>query len=600
MNLKLLPNQIRNLPDAPGVYRYFDEGGKILYVGKAKNLKKRVNSYFMESANHNNRIRLMVSLIHRIEYTIVHTEYDALLLENSLIKKYQPRYNVSLKDGKSYPFICIKKERFPRVFSVRNPIKDGSEYYGPYSNGTQMRVMLEFLRKIFPLRSCNLLLSKENIEAHKFKVCLDYHIKLCNGPCEAHQTEENYAATITNIRNILKGDTNVVVRHLTAEMEAFAEKLDFENAQNTKEKLESLEHYQAKSMVVNPAIHNVDVFSIYANEKVAFVNYMKVINGSIITTDTIEYTKRLDETDAEILELAIAELRLRYKSLSREIIVPFELDIVDENLEFHVPKIGDKKKLIELSLKNAFSYFESKMLATEINKDKRRNFGLLQEVQADLNLPAPPYHIECFDNSNLQGTNPISSIVVFKNGVPSKKDYRYFNVKTVVGPDDFATMEEAVLRRYKRMLEEETPLPQLIIIDGGKGQLSSAINSLKLLGIEDKVSIISIAKRLEEIYKPHDALPLSINKRSQTLKLIQRIRDEAHRYGITAHRNKRVKTTLTTSMDAIPGIGEKTIQKILTHFKSLTKAKAASQEEMAELIGKSKAEVFFKGVEKNK
>lgn len=587
-----LRTQVRNMPQSPGVYKYYDTDGNLLYIGKARNLKKRVASYFVNKADHSHRIRLMVSKIRKIEYTVVNTEYDALLLENNLIKKYQPRYNVSLKDDKAYPFIVIKNERFPRVFPTRNPVKDGSEYYGPYANVGSMKVMIELIRKLFPTRSCSYVLSENNILNHKFRVCLDYHINLCKGPCEAYQQEADYMENIANIRQILKGNIQEAIKFLKDQINAAIENLEFERAQLIKDRLDLLEKFQAKSTIVNPAIHNVDVFAIYSNDKYAFVNYLKVINGAIITTDTIEFRKRLEEEDAEILMLAIAEMRHKYHSNSKEVIVPFPLLLKMEGVRFTVPKLGDKKKLLELSRKNAFYYFQDRLKTTELNKDKRRNFGLLQQVKEDLNLKEVPYHIECFDNSNLQGTFPVSAIVVFKNGIPAKKDYRHFNVKTVTGPDDFATMSEAVFRRYRRLLEEEQPLPQLIIIDGGKGQLSAALKSLQELKIEDKVEIISIAKRLEEIYKPGDPIPLSINKKSPTLRLIQRARDEAHRFGITQHRKKRITGNLQTSLEDIPGVGKKTAQKLLTYFKSVKKLKEASPEEIEKVVGKAKAQVI--------
>ena len=588
-----LKNQVRNLPSKPGVYKYFDQEGTILYIGKARNLKKRVSSYFVAKSDYNFRLRTLVSRIRRIEYTIVATEYEALLLENSLIKQFQPRYNINLKDDKSYPFLTIRNERFPRVYAMRNPVKDGSEYFGPYASVGSMKSILDLVRKLFLTRSCNYVLTDANIKAHKFRVCLDYHIGLCKGPCEGLQSEEDYNINIGHIRNILKGNTHLAVQHLHDRLQTAVADLNFEEAQKLKEKIEHLEKFRHKSTVVNPSINNVDVFSIFSNEKFAFVNYLRVINGTIVTTDTSEFRKKMDETDSEILTLAIADLRDKYSSDSREIITPFQLLLRIEGVKFTVPKLGDKKKLIELSKKNAFSYFQDRLKSNELNKDKRKNTEMLSQMKLDLGLKEIPYHIECFDNSNIQGAFPVSAIVVFKNGVPSKKDYRIFNVKTVTGPDDFATMEEAVFRRYRRMIEENTPLPQLIIIDGGKGQLNAALNSLNVLGINDKVDIIGIAKRLEEIYKPGDPIPLSINKKSQTLRLIQQARDEAHRTGITRHRKKRNQGSLKSSLTKIPGIGEKTTEKLLAHFKSIKKVKEASEEEIAEVVGKAKAKVVI-------
>jgi len=588
-----LRKQIRDIPTHPGVYRYFDSEGTILYIGKARNLKKRVSSYFVSKSEYNFRLRTLVSRIRRIEYTIVSTEYEALLLENSLIKQFQPRYNINLKDDKSYPFLVIKNERFPRVYAMRNPVKDGSEYFGPYASVSTMKSILDLVRKLFLTRSCNFALTEANIQAHKFRVCLDYHIGLCKGPCEGLQTEEDYNNSISNIREILKGNTHLAVQHLEERQQTAITELNFEEAQVLKEKIGQLQKFLYKSTVVNPSINNVDVFSIFSNEKYAFVNYLRVVNGTIITTDTSEFRKKLDETDSEILTLAIADLREKYASNSKEIVTPFQLLLRIEGVKFTVPKLGDKKKLIDLSKKNAFSYFQDRLKANELNKDRRKNTELLSQMKLDLGLKEIPYHIECFDNSNIQGAFPVSAIVVFKNGVPSKKDYRIFNVKTVTGADDFATMEEAVFRRYRRMLEENIPLPQLIIIDGGKGQLNSALNSLNTLGITDRVDIIGIAKRLEEIYKPGDPIPLSINKKSQTLRLIQQARDEAHRTGITRHRKKRNQGSLQTSLTKIPGIGEKTSEKLLAHFKSIKKVKDASEEQIAEVVGKAKAKVVI-------
>lgn len=589
-----LKEQIRNLPGAPGVYRYFDADDRVLYIGKAKNLRKRVSSYFVKRDQHPHRIRVMVSKIRRIEYTVVNTEYDALLLENSLIKKFQPRYNVSLKDDKSYPYIVIKKEPFPRVFPTRNRIRDGSEYYGPYANVGSMRMVLELIKKIFPTRSCSLKLSKENIQAGKFRVCLDYHIKLCLGPCEGYQSEEDYEKNIDQIRNVLKGDLKIVESHFRDCIRQAVEKLAFEEAAAYQDKLALLEKFQARSTIVNASIGAVDVFTIYSNEDFAFVNYLKVRNGVIITTDTAGFKKKINETDTDIIMLAIVNLRQRYNSDAREIILPFELPFEMEGMRITVPKAGDKKKLLDLSQKNAFVYFQDRLKANELNKDKRKNLELLTLVKQDLHLKEIPYHIECFDNSNFQGSFPVSAIVVFKNGVPSKKDYRFFNVKTVEGPNDFATMEEAVTRRYRRMLEEKQDLPQLVIIDGGKGQLGAAVKALNDLGILGKLNIIGIAKRLEEIFRPGDPYPLLLSKKSQTLKLIQRCRDEAHRFGITAHRKKRGKANLVSELEQIPGVGKLTAQKLLKHFRSVKKIKEADEAEIATVIGRSRAAALCK------
>jgi excinuclease ABC subunit C len=588
-----LRKTIINLPSNPGVYRYYDVDGQILYIGKARNLKKRVSSYFVNRAELSSRIRVMVSKIHSLEYTIVHSEYDALLLENNLIKKYQPRYNINLRDDKTYPYIVVRKEDFPRVYSTRRLNAVPGDYFGPYANVGIMRSILDLLRKLFHTRSCNLPLTEESISKGKWKVCLDYYIKICKGPCQAYQTKIDYNDNIAQLKNFLKGDYQEVYKYLNYFLNTYIEQLEFEKAQEIKDKLDLLEKFQAKSTVVSPTIGELDVFSFYSTEKSVFINYMHVKNGSIINTDTIEIKRKMDESDEEILLYTIVEMRQKYQSSAKEIILPYLILTQIEGAKYHIPKLGDKKKVYELSKKNAFQYFQDRLKSKELNKDRRRNFSLLQEAQKDLNLKTPPYHIECFDNSNMQGSYPVASVVVFKNGVPSKKDYRAFDVKTVVGPDDFATMEESVYRRYKRMLDEGTELPNLIIIDGGKGQLSSAVSSLISLGIHDKVDIIGIAKRLEEIYKPGDPLPLYINKKSQTLKLIQRARDEAHRNGITAHRKKRNKGTLKTELTIIEGIGPATSEKLLTHFRSIKKIKEAAHDEIISIVGKAKAQVVF-------
>lgn len=601
MNNSRLKFQITHLPTQPGVYKYYDGEGRLLYVGKARNLKKRVASYFMErQQDFTGRIRLMVAQIRQIEYTVVLTEYDALLLENTLIKKLRPKYNISLRDDKSYPFITIKNERFPRVYATRNPVKDGSEYYGPYSHVRTMKNMLELIKKLFPLRTCNFNLSEENISAGKFKVCLDYHIKLCKGPCEAFQKQKEYDENIQHIRYFLKGNIRELVQSQTLKMNEAVERLAFEEAGEHKKRVELLEIFQARSMVVSHTIGNVEVLNFYTGGETVYVNYMQVKNGSIIRSDTIRMRKKLEESDAEVLLMALAEMRSKYGMLSKEIVVPFRPLIQTEEIKFHIPKLGDKKKLLDLSRQNAMAYYDELVKREETSPGKRKNLDKLLQVQKDLSLVAIPFHIECFDNSNIQGTEAVSAIVVFKNALPSRKDYRIFNVKTVEGIDDFATMREAVYRRYKRMLEEHAPLPQLIIIDGGKGQLSAAVESLKKLDIENKVEIIGIAKRLEEIYKPGDSFPLSINKKSYSLKIIQQARDEAHRTGITRHREKRNKTALTSSLLDIPGVGPETTKKLLSYFKSVKKINEASLEEIAVVVGKAKAETIIKELGKGK
>ncbi|MCB9175036.1 MAG: excinuclease ABC subunit UvrC [Flavobacteriales bacterium] len=588
---------IKNLPNKPGVYQYYNTDGEILYVGKAKNLKKRVTSYF--SKNHeNNKTAILVKQIADIKTIVVETEIEALLLENNLIKKYQPKYNILLKDDKTYPWICIKNEPFPRIFSTRNLIKDGSEYFGPYASGKMMTTILDLIRELFPLRNCSFSLTPENIKSQKFKVCLEYHIGNCKAPCVGYQQEDEYQQYITDIKNIIKGNIHSVTKHLKKMMAESAEKLDFEKAHLLKEKIKTLENYQSKSVVVSPTINDVDVFSIISDETHAFINYLKVINGAIIQGHTIELKKKLDETDDELLQIGIIELRLRFDSQSKEVIVPFIPDIADKNLKFIVPAIGDKKHLLDLSERNAKYYrLERKKQKENVNPTKHSD-RILEQLQKDLRMPEKPIYIECFDNSNIQGTNPVAACVVFKDAKPSKKDYRHFNIKTVEGPDDFASMEEVILRRYKRLLEEKQPLPQLIIIDGGKGQLSSALKSIDELGLRGKITIIGIAKKLEEIYFPNDSIPLYLNKKSESLKLIQYLRNEAHRFGITHHRNRRSKELIKSELSEIEGIGFKTSQELLWKFKSVARIKQASLTELEKVISKTRAKLVFEHFKK--
>lgn len=578
---------LNDIPHRPGVYQYFDADDTLIYIGKAKDLRNRVGSYFNQENNQiNGKTRVLVSKIRRISFTIVDTEIDAWLLENSLIKKHQPRYNIMLKDDKTYPWIIIKKEDFPRVFWTRNKIKDGSIYFGPYASVGMMHTILDLIKETYTLRTCNLPLTPKNIHDGKFKVCLEYQIGNCKGPCQNYQTKEDYDSNIEEIKDILNGKIGNVIRDVKQVVKKASEDLNFELAHSYQKKLAVLEKYQSKSTVVNSAITNVDVVSIASDERYAFVNYLKVMNGSIIQTQTIEIKKRLDETDEELLTLAITEFRTKFKSTSKEVIVPFSIPLSDENIKLVVPKLGEKKKLLELSQKNVLFFKREKLDQYEkLNPDLRTD-RILSQMQKDLRLTQLPQHIECFDNSNFQGKYPVSAIVVFKDAKPSKKDYRHFNVKTVEGPNDFATMQEAVYRRYKRMLEEENTLPQLIIIDGGKGQLSSAVSSLKRLGIDKKVTVIGIAKRLEELYYPGDSLPLYLDKKSETLKIIQQLRDEAHRFGITFHRKKRDQGTLKTELEQIPGIGKTTADKLLVRFKSVKKIKEAKEEELAQLLNK--------------
>lgn len=576
--------ELKKIPHKPGVYQYFDENGKILYIGKAKDLKNRVSSYFVNSQGLNGKTQVLVRKIRKIAFTIVDTEIDAWLLENSLIKKHQPRYNILLKDDKTYPWIVIKNERFPRVFSTRKMIKDGSKYFGPYASISMMNTIMQTIRELYPLRSCNLALTPQNIKDGKFRVCLEYQIGNCEGPCEGLETEENYLNKLDEIRDILNGKISVVIQSIKAKMEKAAMELNFEAAQKLKNKLDLLSKYQSKSTVVSTSITEVDVFNIASEESFAFVNFLKVVNGAIIQTQTLEIKKQLDETDEEILSLAIPEIRERFKSTSKEIVVPFPLDIESSALKFTVPKAGEKKQLLDLSGKNV-AYFKKERLThyEKLNPEVKVE-RILNKMKEDLRLKELPRHIECFDNSNIQGEYPVSAIVVFKDAKPSKKDYRHFHVKSVKGPNDFATMEEAVYRRYKRLLEEGKELPQLIVIDGGKGQLSSAMKSLKSLGIENKLAVIGIAERLEELYYPNDPYPLHLDKKSETLKVIQHLRDEAHRFGITFHRNVRSKNTFRSELDNIPGIGVKSIEKLLTQFKSVKKIKEASDEELLKVI----------------
>ena len=592
------PNHIseilKNIPDKAGIYQYYDKNQDLLYVGKAKNLKKRVSSYFTKTQEHG-KTKVLVGKIQDIKYVVVATEMDALLLENNLIKKHQPKYNVMLKDGKTYPWICIKNELFPRIFQTRTVIKDGSEYFGPYASVRLVQTILEFFHQLYPLRNCNLNLSEQNIKNEKFKVCLEYHLKNCLGPCIGEQKNKDYLLAIDHIRQIITGDVRSVIAHLKDSMKKFSANLEFEKAQSIKEKITLLDNYQSKSTIVNPKINDVDVFTIISDEDTAFVNFLKIKSGAIIQAHTLELSKKLNETEEELLQLAIIELRQRFNSTSKDIYCSHSLENVWEDLSITIPKIGDKKNLIDLSLRNAKYMLLDKQKQQINNIDRQDNKRVLEQLQKDLRLKDRPRHIECFDNSNLQGTSAVAACIVFKNGKPSKKDYRHFNIKTVVGPDDFASMEEVIFRRYKRLLEEEEDLPELIVIDGGKGQLSAAVKSLEKLKLRGKIAIIGIAKRLEEIYFPGDRLPLYLDKRSESLKLIQQLRDEAHRFGITHHRNKRSKISLENSLDKIEGIGPKTVELLITHFGSVKKVMEAKKEELIQLIGKAKAEKVLKG-----
>lgn len=584
--------QLKTLPSDPGVYRYYDKNGQLLYVGKAKNIKKRVLSYFNKNLS-GYRTRIMVGKIHRLETTIVPSEYDALLLENNLIKEHQPFYNVMMKDDKTYPWICIKNEDFPRIFLTRTVIKDGSEYYGPYAKVRPAKILLDTIKHIYKLRTCNLNLAPEKIAEGKYKVCLEYHIKNCKGPCEQLESKEDYDKKIEAIRGIIKGDFRLAKNYLVDEMTFHASNLEFENAQMVKERLDLLEDYQAKHTVVNPSINDVDVFGMTSDETAAYVNYFKIQNGNIIQSYTTEIKKIIEETDEEILEEVLIEIRRKFDSDSREILLPFHLNFEIPGVKLIVPKVGDKKRIVELSEKNAKEYRLEKLKQVQIVDPERHTNRIMAEMQKLLRMPAEPRHIEGFDNSNIQGTNPVSACVVFKDGKPSKADYRIFHPKTVDGPNDFATMEEVIYRRYKRLLDEGEPLPQLILIDGGKGQLSSAVKSLKLLGLYGKITIIGIAKRLEEIFFPEDSIPLYIDKKSETLKILQRVRDEAHRFGVKHHRTRRKNSTIKTELEEIPGVGEKSIELLFSKLKSVKRIKEAPIEILEEILGKSKGKIVW-------
>jgi excinuclease ABC subunit C len=587
MNNPTLELQIQTLPDGPGVYQYYDKEGKILYVGKAKNLKKRVSSYF-NKIHDTAKTNVLVKKIVTIKHIVVPTETDALLLENNLIKTLQPRYNVLLRDDKSYPWICIKKEPFSRIFSTRRLVKDGSEYFGPYTSFKTVNTILELIKELYPLRTCNFDLSKSNVKSGKFKVCLEYHIGNCKGPCEGFELLENYQKKVDSIREILKGNFKQSMKDFKKVMTDLARNMHFEEAQKIKEKIEILENYQSHSTIVNPKITNIDVFSLVSDESAAFVNFLQISHGSIIRSHTMEIKKKLEETDEELLELAIIELRERFQLLSKEIIVPFEVDL-GGSIKITIPQLGDKKQILDLSIRNAKFYRIEQLKQLQIVDPDRHANRIMAQMLKDLRLPVEPRHIECFDNSNIQGTNPVAACVVFKDGKPSKKDYRHFNIKTVEGPDDFASMTEVVYRRYKRLLDEKEPLPQLIIIDGGKGQLSSALKSIDDLGLRGKITIIGIAKRLEELFYPGDSIPLYLDKKSETLKVIQQLRNEAHRFGITFHRDKRSKSALNSSIESIGGIGEKTMLILIQHFKSVKRLKLATEKEISDVVGVSKA-----------
>ncbi|WP_339650543.1 excinuclease ABC subunit UvrC [uncultured Maribacter sp.] len=588
--------QLSSLPSSPGVYQFYDSNEGILYVGKAKNLKKRVSSYFNKNHEYG-KTRVLVKKIRSIKHIVVPTESDALLLENNLIKELRPRYNVLLKDDKSYPWLCLKNERFPRFFPTRRVIKDGSEYYGPYTSMKTVRILLDLIKSVYPLRTCNYDLSAEKINIGKYKVCLEYHLGNCKGPCEGHQTIAEYDRQIEDIRQIVKGNFKSSITYFKAQMKMLAAEMKFEEAQKIKEKIDVLENYQVKSTIVNPKISNVDVFSIISDNSFAYVNFLQLAHGSIIRSHTMEIKKKLEEQDEDLLELAIVEIRERFKSDSKELYVPFKI-AVSPGLKVTVPKLGDKKRILDLSERNAKFFRQDRFNQIKIIDPDRHTNRIMAQMMKDLRLSAEPRHIECFDNSNIQGSNPVAACVVFKDGKPSKKEYRHYNIKTVTGPDDFASMEEVVYRRYKRLQEEMQPFPQLIVIDGGKGQLSSALKSLDILGLRGKIAIIGIAKRLEEIYFPEDSIPLYLDKKSESLKIIQFLRNEAHRFGITFHRNKRSKGAINSELEGIGGIGEKTVQQLLKKFKSVKRIKEATIESLSQEVGVSKAKKIYESFRK--
>ena len=583
--------QLQTLPDTAGVYQFFDAKDTILYIGKAKNLKKRVRSYFNKEHEYG-KTNVLVKKIRAIKHIVVASETDALLLENNLIKKYQPRYNVLLKDDKSYPWICIKKERFPRVFSTRRVIKDGSEYFGPYTSIKTVYTLLDLIKGLFSLRTCNYDLAEDKIANQKYKVCLELHLGNCKGACEGKEFEADYLQNLASVREILKGNFKNSLSVFKNQMKTLSADLRFEEAQVLKEKISILENYQSKSTIVNPKISDVEVYSIVSDERYAYVNFLQVSHGAIIRAHTMELKKKLDEPDPELLSLAITEIRYRFKLQSDEIYVPFKVDL-STNLKVTIPKLGDKKHLLDLSLRNAKYQRLEQLKQIKITDPDRHTKRIMNQMKSDLRLYKAPTHIECFDNSNIQGTHPVAACVVFKNGKPSKKEYRHFNIKTVEGPDDFASMTEVVYRRYKRLLDEGQPLPQLIIIDGGKGQLSAALKSLDELGLREKIAIIGIAKRLEELFYPNDPIPLYLDKKSETLKIIQQLRNEAHRFGIEHHRNRRSKSALKSELESIPGIGDKTRIQLLQTFKSAQRVSFAKLDELEDIVGKSKAQKIY-------
>lgn len=587
-----IANLLKTLPEKPGVYQHIDKEGNILYIGKAKNLKKRVSSYFQKEHT-SGRLAMLVRKVADIQVIVTETEFDALLLENNLIKKYQPRYNINLKDDKTYPWICITNEDFPRIFPTRKKVNDGSSYYGPYASVKVMRTVLELIRTLYPVRTCKMPMTVAGVQAGKYKVCLEYHMGNCRGPCEGLQSKEDYLREIEGARHLIKGHLNLVKHILIDQMQALAAEMRFEEAQKTKEKLDALLRYQAKSSVVDCNIKEADVFGAVSDAEFCYVNYLKIVDGGIVNSFSEEFRKKIDETESEILELAIPHFRKLFESEAREIYTSHPVELEIPNVKIHTPTRGEKRDLVELSVKNAGYHRLERLKNLQITDPDRHVNRLMQQMKADLGLDQEPRHIECFDNSNIMGTNPVSACVVFRDGKPSKKEYRHFNVKTVEGPDDFATMREVVYRRYRRMLDEGQPLPQLIVIDGGKGQLNAALESLRELGIDQQVRVLGIAKRLEELYFPNDPLPLMLNKKSETLKVLQHIRDEAHRFGLSHHRKRRTSSTLKTGLTEIEGIGQATAEALFKKFGSIKKIKSLTFEQLAEVVGKSKAQKIF-------
>ena len=593
MNSEELKHFLKNLPEKSGVYRYYDENGTIIYVGKAKNLKRRVSSYFNKEQE-SPKTRVLVSKIAEIKFTVTDSEYDALLLENNLIKKHQPRYNVMLKDDKTYPWICIKNEAFPRIFSTRKRLNDGSKYFGPYSSVKSMNTLLEVLRDVYPFRTCKMPLTAENIDKGKYRVCLDYHIKKCLGPCQGFQSEAEYRKNILLATKLIEGDIRFVIKALHAEMMQYAEAWEFEKAQAIKLKINSMENYQAKSTVVNPNIHDTNVFGFTEDDESAFVSYFKVMNGAIVQTQNLEVRKKIEESKEDLLAMAILELRARAEDHTHEILLPFPISCTFQEAKIVLPKAGDKYQLLQLAQRNALAFKQDIHNQRELLEAGRPGIRLMQKMKEDLMLPKEPAYIECFDNSNLLGQYPVGAMVCFRNGKPSKREYRIFKIKTVEGPDDYATMKEVLTRRYSRLLAEEKPLPDLILIDGGKGQISAAVEALEKLGIMERVSVLGLAERLEDIYRPGDSLPLYVDKKSETQRVLQHLRDEAHRFGITHYRKLHGKGLVKTELTVIQGIGKETADKLLRIFHSVNGVKNARESDLQQAIGKAKGSLVYK------